>query len=310
MSASNLPWVSITTPCFNAASFVRQTIESVLAQDYPNLEYLVVDGGSSDGSLDIIKSFSGRLRYWSESDSGPAEAINKGFERSRGEIFAWISADDLYEPGAVTRAVRALADDPGNVGVYGDAGWIDSRGTLIAPYPTKTFNPDLLRSECFICQPACFIRSEAFRRAGMLNPNLQCAFDYDLWIRLAQLGRLQHLPEQLASSRMHESNRTLSSKMRVFHESMAVLRSHYRYVPIQWIHSYCCFLLDGRDQFFEPALPSGVAFALSLPVGCWYNPRQPVRYAREWASSIRRESFTRLWDRVRLKLATRGGPST
>jgi glycosyltransferase involved in cell wall biosynthesis len=307
MPASSLPLVSIVTPCYNGASFIQQTIESVLSQDYPNLEYIVMDGGSRDGSLEIIKRFSDRLLYWSAADSGAADAINRGFEQSHGTIFAWISADDLYEAGAITKAVGALLECPGVLGVYGDACWIDLKGAPIAPYPTKAFDPEKLAEECFICQPACFLRSDAFREAGMLDTELQTAFDYDFWIRCSRLGQLQYLPERIAGSRMHEQNKTLGSRSVVFEEAIEVLRRHYGYVPAHWLHSYCSYLLDGRDQFFEPARLPRAGLALSLPVGCWYNRRHPIRYVQEWAALAGFRAVESFRRRLKFRSTTRVG---
>jgi len=282
------PLVSIVTPSYNMAAFLRETVESVLAQDYPRIEYLVMDGGSTDGTLEILEHYKDRLRYVSRPDRGAAEAINRGFQMSHGSIFAWLNADDTYLPGAVSTAVRHLMSDPDLAVVYGQAYWVDDQGKILRSYPTQPFNPDLLRRECFICQPACFIRGAAFQQLGMLDPALEFAFDYDLWIRMSKRYRLGWRPEYLATSRMHGASKTLGRRAQVFRENLRLLQHHYAYVPFQWVYSYCCYLLDRRDQFYEPLRPSVLKYCLSLPLGCWYNRARMGAYWREWRSVMSR----------------------
>ncbi|HRY21099.1 MAG TPA: glycosyltransferase family 2 protein, partial [Flexilinea sp.] len=132
------PFVSIVTPSFNQAEFLERTIQSVLSQDYPNLEYIIIDGGSTDGSVEIIRKYENRLAYWvSEKDKGQTNAINKGFNRAKGEIFAWLNSDDIYEPGAIQAAVEALMSDPSLGFVYGDCNFIDSHDRIIGKFDVR-----------------------------------------------------------------------------------------------------------------------------------------------------------------------------
>lgn len=280
--------VSIVTPSLNTGRFIEETIRSVLAQDYPSIEYIIMDGGSTDGTEEIVKRYAGRLRYVSGPDRGAADAVVRGFRLSRGSILAWINADDVYLPGAVRRAVDSLNGNPEAAAVYGDARWVDAAGNPIERYPTCDFDSELLAQECFICQPACFFRRSALETVGSLNTRLQFAFDYDLWIRMARQYRLIHLPEDLAESRMYPHNKTLGQRSRSLRESMAVLQQHYSFVPFGWVYSYCYHLWSGRDLFFEPLRPSIVAFAMSLPVGLYYNRgRASRRYWAEWVGAMR-----------------------
>src|SRR5689334_8134393 len=146
--------------------YIVQTIESVLSQDYPNIEYIVIDGGSTDGTLKTLASYGDRLRYFSEPDKGPSDAVHKGFQHARGEIFAWIGADDIYLPGAVRTGVEALMVRPEIDVIYGEGNWIDGHGAVIARYPTLPFDAKVLEWDCFICQPASFFRASAYRRCG------------------------------------------------------------------------------------------------------------------------------------------------
>ena len=173
-----LTLVSIITPSYNQASYLEQTILSAIEQDYSPLEYLIVDGGSEDGSLEIIRKYAGRLAWWvSEPDAGQAEAINKGLARARGEIVAWLNSDDLLLPGAVARAVSALEANPELGMVFGDAISIDARGK---PLNRLAFNdwglPEFMRFR-IICQPAAFMRKATLDRAGYLDPSFHYLLD-------------------------------------------------------------------------------------------------------------------------------------
>ncbi len=277
------PAVSIVTPCLNMARYLEAAVRSVLEQDYPAVDYLVVDGGSTDGSVDLLRRYTGRLRYLSEPDRGPADAINKGFRLARGEILAWLNADDYYlTRTAVSEAVRAFARHPEAAVVYADGVWVDEEGREIGPYPVADFDPRRLARECFLCQPAAFIRRRAFEEIGGLNPDLKYAFDYDLWIRLARRFPFVRVPGRWAASRMHRATITLGARRAVFRETLELLRRHYGYVPFRWVYSYVAFRLDRRDQFFEPLRPGFGKYLLSLPAGLCYNRRRPLRYVNEW----------------------------
>ena len=283
---SDLPLVSIVTPSLNMSRYLRESIESVLAQDYPHLEYIVADGGSSDRTLSLLNEYKDRLQYFSEPDHGAADAINKGFFRSHGDVFAFLNADDTYLPGAISAAVQALIENPYAAVVYGDGYWVDDSGRTLGPYPTQSFHPDELRRECFICQPAAFLRRSAFEEAGLVDPKLNLTFDYDLWIRIARLQPMVKIDRFLATSRMHSGNKTVGQRRAVLRETMSLLASHYGYVPYKWVCAYACHLIDQKDQFFEPTEISIPRYALTLVLGLWHNPLHPVRFVREWSQLL------------------------
>jgi len=300
---SGLPLVSIITPCLNMARFIGHTVRSVLEQDYPHIEHVVMDGGSTDGTLEALDAFRDRVRVFSEPDRGAADAINKGFARTSGEIVTFLNADDFYYPGAVAAAVRGFAETPGSAAIYGDGVWVDAAGEIIEPYPVEPFDRQRLAYECFICQPASFLRRGAIESIGLLDASLRYTFDYDLWIRLSRQGRVVKIDERLAASRMHSDNISLGSRKAVFQETIALLRRHFGYVPFRWVRSYCSFRIDRRDQFFEPLRPGFAKYAASLPVGLFYNWRHPLRYVGEWGSVMSREGLERrinaVWRRER-----------
>jgi glycosyltransferase involved in cell wall biosynthesis len=198
------PLVSIITPSYNQAAYLEQTLTSVLEQDYPRLEYLVVDGSSTDGSVDIIKRYAEKLAFWvSEKDSGQAEAINKGLARAKGEILAWLNSDDYYLPGTISAAVRAFQNNPDVVLVYGNMLAIDGQGqtTNLLKFNQLTLE-DLL---CFqiIGQPAVFFRREALEKAGNLDTTYHCFLDNHLWLRMALQGRILRIDKTWAAARYH-----------------------------------------------------------------------------------------------------------
>ncbi len=233
-----LPLVSIVTPSFNQASFLEETILSVLGQDYPNLEYLIVDGGSTDGSLEIIRRYADRLAWWvSEPDRGQTEAINKGFAHARGEIFAWLNSDDTYLPQAVSEAVQYLQTHPDVGLVYGDANFIDERGRVLGKFPARQTDYRRLRQGyVHIPQQAAFFRAELWHKVGPLDVSFYFAMDYDLWVRIARLAKIVYLPRPWANFRLHGSAKTIAADERCWPE---MLRVHFReggsrYAVIVW----------------------------------------------------------------------------
>ena len=200
---SQLPLVSVITPSYNQVQYLEPAMQSVLGQDYPHLEYAVIDGASTDGSQAVIQGYQEQLSWWvSEPDRGQASAINKGIDRARGEIVAWLNSDDLYLPGAVQRAVQVMIETNAAM-VFGDAVTIDDRGRLLNQLSFGDWGlRELLRFR-MICQPAVFIRREAWESVGGLNDDLHFMLDHRLWIDIAARYSIQHLSGVLAASRYH-----------------------------------------------------------------------------------------------------------
>jgi len=219
--------VSIVTPSFNQAPYLEATIRSVLEQNYPDLEYIVVDGGSSDGSVDILRRYAERLAWWvSEPDKGQTDALNKGFAHARGEILAWLNSDDTYQPGAVAEAVAFLRSQPELGLVYGDANFIDENGRLIGRFSAaQTDYRRLRRGYVHIPQQAAFFRADLWRKVGPLDPSFYFAMDYDLWVRIAALAPIRYTPRTWANFRLHTQGKTIAAADRCWPE---MLRVHFR----------------------------------------------------------------------------------
>lgn len=220
--------VSIITPSFNQSRYLEATIRSVLSQDHPRIEYILVDGGSTDGSVDVIKKYADRLAWWvSEKDRGQTDAINKGFARATGDILAWINSDDTYEPGAVATAVNYLQAHPEVGMVYADCNYINEDGRVIGKFPAaQTDLPRLRTGYVHIPQQTMFFRADLWKRLGPLDPSFYFAMDYDLWTRIAQHAELKYLAGQVwANFRIHTSGKTIAADDRCWPE---MLRVHYR----------------------------------------------------------------------------------
>lgn len=226
MSTTDLK-VSIITPSYNQAQFLEETILSVLNQDYSNIEYILIDGGSTDGSLEIIKRYEGRINSWiSEPDLGQTDAINKGFSMASGDVYAWLNSDDTYRPGAVGAAVEFLHQNAEIGMVYGNAYYIDDVGEIVARYPAgETDYKRLRRGVNTIPQQAMFFRSILWSMVGPLDSSFYYAMDYDLWTRIAAVSPIAFHDQMWAHFRLQNESKSLREAYRCWPEMMRV---HFR----------------------------------------------------------------------------------
>lgn len=224
------PLVSIITPSLNQGRFLKATIESILGQDYPHIEYLIQDGASTDDSAAVAAAYGDRLTWISERDTGQSNAINRGFRRARGELVGWVNADDVLQPGAIAQVVAAATRRP-EAGLYfGDAELIDEQGRLLrrvdVPQPLRLW--DLVHYSFPIVQPAAFFRRALFEYVGGLQESLSYAMDWDLIIRLAKAAPFEYVPGVLASQRIHGETKTATGGFRRWREIVEILRRHGR----------------------------------------------------------------------------------
>ncbi len=221
-----LPRVSVVTPSYNQAQFLEETIRSVLLQGYPNLEYIIIDGGSTDGSVEIIRKYKPWLAYSvSEPDEGQVFAIVKGWEQSSGEIMAYLNSDDTYLPGAITNAVNALELNPEAGAVCGRELRIDDSGMVISERFVSAESITLLDLLLFnfVPQPATFLRRSALEQAGGLDTRFQLVFDFELWTRVACCRGIKCIPEVLATTRWHSDTKTLTQRPAIAQELTRVV---------------------------------------------------------------------------------------
>jgi glycosyltransferase involved in cell wall biosynthesis len=235
------PRISVVTPSYNQGAFIDETIQSVLDQGYPNLEYIVIDGGSTDNTLEIIKKYERHLAFWiSEKDNGAADAIAKGFARTTGDIMAFLNSDDIYMPGALKAASECLAGSKADL-VYGNAQWIDGNGSIIGERRQTPFNVSGYLYGAFdLQQPTTFWKREIFQKAGGMDPSFHFAFDTDLFFRFIQKGaRFTYIPRVMAGFRIHETSKSSTQRERCEMELKRLRDIHLRYS----VHSVQAILL-------------------------------------------------------------------
>jgi glycosyltransferase involved in cell wall biosynthesis len=257
---SNGPLVTVVTPSFNQGGFIRDTIESVLSQNYASIEYLIMDGASTDNTLGVLKTYADRLFWLSEPDQGQADAVNKGFRRAKGEIFGWLNSDDTYWPGAIRKIVQFFQANHDISMVYGESYNVDVQGEILERHPTEDFDYQRLAETCFISQPTVFLRRHVFEDVGPLDVTLHYCLDYEYWMRVGKRFRVGYLPEVLATTRFHSAAKTVSKRKEAQQEVIAIVRRHYSLVPLRTIYVYSYMnLLEKWMPHVQGLYPNGWA---------------------------------------------------
>jgi len=269
------PRISIVTPSLDQRSFLEATLRSVLLQRYPNLEYIVVDGGSTDGSVAVLRRYEEWLASWvSEPDEGQSDAINKGFAHARGEIFGWLNSDDLYAPNALAQVARHFVGAPDCDLLYGRGAYIDEVGNETGPCDwIQPFDRRLLLTFNFILQPAAFWRRSLWERTGELDVRYEWAMDWDWLIRATAGGRAEYLPVELARWRIHPGIKTAAGGERRRAEVATISRRYGGF----WQPTNLVYLWDRAAWHLARLLGTGRAFrlvkGLMSPLGWFVKTR-------------------------------------
>lgn len=205
------PLVSVIVPCYNGEKYIKETIEGILNQSYKNIEIIVMDGKSKDNTLKVLEPYKDKITIISEKDKGQTNAINKGFALSKGEIIGWIGSDDILLPHDVEMVVEEFLKDKNVCLVYGDVQYIDEKGQVLGRYSRPNLSREsLLKDNPSVVQPGSFFRKAHLDKCGILNEDLICVMDYDIWLRILEHGQIKYIPTYLAQFRLHEDSKTMS----------------------------------------------------------------------------------------------------
>ncbi|MBS3759146.1 MAG: glycosyltransferase [Desulfobacterales bacterium] len=287
--------VSIITPSFQKGRFIERTIQSVLDQAAAGMEYVVVDGGSTDQTVEVLKRYDSRIRWLSEKDDGQADAVNKGIRMTRGEIIGWLNADDIYYPGAISTVLAYFKKHPEVDIVYGDADHIDEDDQVLEPYYTEDWDYERLKDICFICQPAVFFRRRLVERIGLLDRNLQYCMDYEYWLRAGRTTDFVRLNQKLAGSRMYDDNKTLGERLPVHKEINRMFKQRFRRIPDKWLFAYAHVFTEemGFDRTIHRENIKFILVLVCALFGSCMRWRQPIsmhalKTAANWLAGIYR----------------------
>ncbi|WP_300157604.1 glycosyltransferase family 2 protein [Solidesulfovibrio sp.] len=280
----------VVTPSFNQGRFIGRTIESVLSQGVPDLEYVVMDGGSTDETVRVLEGYAGRLRYVSERDKGQPDAVNKGIAATSGEVVGWLNSDDVYCPGTFEAVLEVFEKYPEVDVIYGDGDHIDVDDAVIEPYPVEPFDLERLKNRCILCQPATFFRRRIVERLGGLDLRWQYTLDYEFWLRLAKGGAVfSYLPRKLAGSRFYPQTKTSGARLKVHAEINDMMVATFGRAPDRWLANYAHALVRERWKLAEGAMfftPAVAVAALAASVR-WNRDVSPA-LARATASWLTR----------------------
>jgi glycosyltransferase involved in cell wall biosynthesis len=253
--------ISVITPSYNQSQFLKKCLESVKSQTYKPIEHLVFDPGSTDGSIDIVKSYD-NITLYNEPDNGQSDAINKGFKKAKGDIIAWINSDDYYVDETIFKTVikRFKESDSPDI-IYGKGIYVDENNNKLRDaYINK--NPETLHKrlhhEVGIMQPALFLKKSVIDKVGYLRDDLHFSMDYELWIRCIKSDiKFTFIDKILASASYHTANKTYGQRGNSYEEVCKMTKEHYQAVSPIWIKRYAEFLSDGYDGVIESANKQG-----------------------------------------------------
>ncbi len=244
------PVISIITPSYNQGQFIEETIVSVLNQDYPNIEHIVIDGSSTDHTLEILKKYEGKIKWISEKDEGQVDAVNKGFKVAQGEILGWLNSDDVYEPDCIEKVVEYFISNPDVLLVYGNGFQMNTDGSLKVPFKSGPVTFKKLSKKNPLLQPSIFFRKEVLSKVGYLDIHYQYVMDYEFWVRIFKKYEHQtaYLPVYLSSWRLHGEAKTSRSRGKIYDEIFEVLTRYYKKISSSWMVWYIAEILLGYNS--------------------------------------------------------------
>jgi glycosyltransferase involved in cell wall biosynthesis len=288
--AADVPLVTVVTPSYNQGRFIATTIESVLAQDYPNVEFLVIDGASTDDTAAVVARYADRLTFVSEPDRGQSEAINKGFRRARGRYVAWLNSDDVFLPGAISAAVAALDANPDAGAVYGEGYQIDEAGNVISRFEvTQQFNLwKLLNVSDYILQQTVFFRRSIFDEIGLLDEALHYGLDWELLMRIGLRYPLVYVPHYMGAIREYPAAKSFAGGAKRARELAGIMRSHTRkrFPPGMFVYgmpSYVAAVNAGIARILRgPLAPLGARVQRRVAAVADRIVGEIVRHAQGW----------------------------
>jgi glycosyltransferase involved in cell wall biosynthesis len=241
--------ISIVIPSYNQAQFLPLTLDSVLSQQYPDLEVLVVDDGSTDESLSVLKRYDGKIEYVSRRNGGQPNAINFGLGRATGQILAYLNSDDVYLPGALKCVVDHFRTNPESLVLYGEGWHLHEDGSIMERYYSEPWSYPRLLDVCYLCQPAVFWRREVSERFGLFDDLLHYAIDYDYWLRIGREVEFSYLEgTYLAGSRLHQEAKTLKRRVSNHHEILEVVMRHSPEPPYRWLMNLASVIVEAARQ--------------------------------------------------------------
>lgn len=266
MNAAGEPLISVVVPSFNQAHYLKECLESIVRQDYPHKEIIVMDGGSTDGSADVIASYSDELAYWqSAPDGGQTDAIDQGFHRASGQVLGWLNSDDLLVPGALTRVARAFGGDPGVRWIYGNSYIVNRESaTLTSRIAVPVTIEDLVSLSYYLPQESTYFRRDLYFEVGGLDESLHYAMDYDLWLKLAAAAPPRHVPEFIGCFRYLPDQKSADTaayrkeeravKTRFADRRLPPLPRLTRYARLRWLVLHGRLSADGWEGLVRSQL--------------------------------------------------------